>query len=176
MEILKSGNLVFRKPMYDDIERLCELKNNKDASALLGGPPKQYSHLDIWEWMDFHNGRHDERLFVIYDESAEKLIGHVGLYKIDMMSRKAEFGILIADNDSRGKGYGTICTNVMVDYAFRRLGLHKVYAEVISENIPSKMMFLKCGFSLDGILRDDNYKNGRFYDVLILSILASDRS
>lgn len=176
MDTFRSGNLVFRKPLYEDVEQLCRLKNNKEASKLLGGTAKEYSAQDIYNWIDFHNSRNDERLFVIYDENVDKLIGHVGLYKIDEIAKKAEFGILIADDDSRGKGYGTMCTNAMVEYAFNCLGLHKVFAEVISENIPSKKMFLKCGFELDGILRDDNYKNGRFYDVLVLSIIASDRS
>jgi diamine N-acetyltransferase len=104
-----------------------------------------------------------------------KLIGHVGLYKIDNVAKKTEFGILIADDNSRGKGYGTKSTNLMVDYAFDILGMHKVTAEVLSENIASVTMFKKCGFSIDGCLRDDVYKNNRYYDVLSMSILAEER-
>ena len=62
----------------------------------------------------------------------------------------------------------------MVDYAFQTMGMHKVTAEVLSENAPSIAMFKKCGFSVDGCLRDDVYKNGRYYDVLAMSILKDE--
>jgi diamine N-acetyltransferase len=112
---------------------------------------------------------------VIEDSNRGKLLGHVGLYKIDKIAKKTEVGILIADDESRGKGYGSKITNVMVDYAFNTLGLHKVTAEVIKENVPSVAMFKKCGFSIDGCLRDDIYKNDRYYDVLSMSILDNER-
>ena len=108
---------------------------------------------------------------VVEDLDKGKLIGHVGLYDIDRIARKTEFGILIADDESRGKGYGTKATSIMVDYAFNVLGMHKVTAKILNENIPSISMLKKCGFSIDGCLRDDVYKNDRFYDVICMSIL-----
>jgi diamine N-acetyltransferase len=52
--------------------------------------------------------------------------------------------------------------------------MHKVTAEVLSENVPSIAMFKKCGFSVDGRLRDDVFKNNRYYDVLTMSVLADE--
>ena len=63
---------------------------------------------------------------------------------------------------------------MMLKYAFQTLGMHKVTAEVLSENAPSVAMCKKCGFSVDGCLRDDVYKNGRYYDVLTMSILIEE--
>ena len=90
------------------------------------------------------------------------------------MAKKTEFGILLADDDSRGKGYGTKLTNTMVEYAFNKLGMHKVTAEVLCENAASIAMFKKCGFSIDGCLRDDVFKNDRYYDVISMSIIESE--
>jgi RimJ/RimL family protein N-acetyltransferase len=63
----------------------------------------------------------------------------------------------------------------MVDYAFDVLGMHKVTAEVLTENKASEAMFKKCGFSIDGILRDDCFKNNRYYDVFSMSVLKEER-
>lgn len=169
--MLTCDNLRFRRPTLDDAVAICRLKNNKKAAFLLGGIHRQYSVEDIENWINFHNNNPEEVLLVVEDTEARKLIGHVGLYKIDKVARKTEFGILIADDDSRGKGYGTKATSLMVDYAFNELGMHKVTAEVLSENAPSIAMFKKCGFSIDGCLRDDVYKNDRYYDVLTMSII-----
>lgn len=172
---LKCNNLIFRRPTIDDVEELMVLKNNKEASRLLGGDTPVYTIEGLKRWVEFHNNNPEEVLLVIYDEDTHKLIGHVGLYKLDNYCKKSEYGILLADDNSRGKGFGTMCTKVMIDYAFDVLKLHKVYAEVISENKASVRMLKKCGFKVDGILRDDNFKHGRYHDVLIMSILECDR-
>lgn len=169
--MLTLDNLYFRRPNMDDVAVIAELKNNEQAAFLLGGIQRHYTHEDIKKWIQFHNSNPNELLLVVEDLDKGKLIGHVGLYDIDRIARKTEFGILIADDESRGKGYGTKATSIMVDYAFNVLGMHKVTAKILNENIPSISMFKKCGFSIDGCLRDDVYKNDRFYDVICMSIL-----
>lgn len=173
--MLKSDNLFFRKPLLEDAEEIQRLKNNEKAALLLGSVHHNYSHEDIINWINFHNNNPDEVLLVVEDRSVSRLIGHIGLYKIDRVAKKTEYGILLADDNSRGKGYGTKCTCTMVNYAFDELGLHKVTAEVLSENAPSIAMFKRCGFSIDGCLRDEVFKNGRYYDVLTMSILSNER-
>ena len=168
-------NLFFRRPVLDDADVLCHLKNNEKAAHLLCGIHHSYSIEDIVEWINFHNNNPEEVLLVIEDIAEGKLIGHIGLYKIDQQAKKTEIGILIADDNYWGKGYGTKSVRLMVDYAFNTCKMHKVTAEILSENLPSIEMFKKCGFSIDGRLRDDVYKNNRYYDVLSMSILASDK-
>ena len=172
--MLTCDNLYFRRPTLEDANALCEIKNNAKAAYLLEGIHRTYTMDDIVNWINFHNNNPDEVLLVVEDISAHKLIGHVGLYKIDKLAKKTEFGILLADDNSRGKGYGTKSTRLMVDFAFNTLGMHKVTAEVLSENAPSIAMFKKCGFSVDGCLRDDVFKNNRYYDVLTMSVLANE--
>ena len=172
--MLKCDNLFFRRPSMGDVDAIRNLKNNEKAALLLGGIHRQYSSEDIVNWINLHNNNSEEVLLVVEDTAAGKLIGHVGLYKIDSIAKKTEYGILIADDDSRGKGYGTKCTSLMVDYAFTELGMHKVTAEVLSVNAASIAMFKKCGFIVDGCLRDDVFKNGRYYDVLCMSILNNN--
>lgn len=173
--MLEIDNLFFRKPEMADVKEIRDLKNNEKAALLLGGIFHPYTTEDIERWINFHNNNPEEVLLVVEDKTTGKLIGHVGLYKIDKIAKKTEYGILLADDESRGKGYGTKATKLMVDYAFNSLGMHKVTAEVLSENAPSVAMFKKCGFSVDGCLRDDVYKNGRYYDVLSMSILVNER-
>ena len=165
------ANLVFRRPEKADATILLELKNNKEAAYWLGGIHHQYTIEEIDRWIEFHNGNTEEVLLVIEDKTVGRLIGHVGLYKIDQVAKKTELGILIADDNSRGKGYGTLITKAMVEYAFEVLQLHKVTVEVLLGNIPSMKMFKKCGFTIDGCLRDDVYKNDQYYDVLCMSII-----
>jgi len=43
----------------------------------------------------------------------------------------------MVDDESRGKGYETKATSLMVDFAFNTLGMQKVTAKVLDENTPS---------------------------------------
>ena len=167
---IKQGNLLFRRPGMEDAPALRDLKNNKEAAFWLGGIHHAYTLEEIEKWIDFHNNNEHEVLLVIEDVEAGRLIGHVGLYKIDPIAKKTELGILIADDNSRGKGYGTLITSTMVKYAFEELNMHKVTVEVLLGNIPSMKMFKKCGFNIEGCLRDDVYKNDQYYDVLCMAV------
>lgn len=172
--MLETENFYFRRPELKDTEEIRNLKNNKKAAMLLGGIHQSYTSEDIERWINFHNNNPEELLLVIEDRLASRLVGHVGLYKIDKIAKKAEYGIFLADDEYRGKGYGSKITRLMVEYAFKNLGMHKVTAEVLNENKPSLAMFKKCGFSIEGCLRDDIFKNNRYYDVFILSVLERE--
>ena len=167
--ILKVDNLLFRKPCLDDVEDLLTVKNDDESALLLGGVHHQYTEEDIMKWINFHNSQDDEAVFVIEDTNTGRIIGHSGIYKIDKRIRKAEYGILIGAKSARGKGWGTKITNAVTEYGFAVLGLHKIKALVLKENLPSYYMFKKCGYVEEGVLVDENYKNDRYYDVVIMS-------
>ena len=173
--MIRKDNFLFRRPTIQDAHHLLVLKNDPESAFLLGGIHKEYTLDDILSWIDFHNNRDDEIVLVVEDTIVGKLIGHVGLYKIDRIARKTEYGILIANNDYKGRGVGTLCTKCLTEYAFNALKMHKVTAEVLSENKASIAMFTKCGYSVDGILRDDIFKNDRYYDVYTMSILNNEQ-
>lgn len=172
--VLKQGNLFFRKPCLDDVCDLLAVKNDTEAALLLGGVYHQYTEQDIVNWINFHNSQADEVLFVVIDTDTGKVIGHAGLYKIDSRIRRAEYGILIGSKSSRGRGYGTRITSVITNYGFTSLGLHKIKALVLKENYPSLNMLRKCGYVEEGVLVDENYKNDRYYDVIIMSIINKE--
>ena len=161
--------LSLRKPTYTDAQALIEIKNNKESAMLLGGISKQYTEVSIKEWIDFHNGQDDEALFLICDN--DKPIGHIGLYKINKQSHNAEIGILIGCPNLHGKGYGTQSTKALTEFGFKELGLHRITALVLEENTASWKMFEKCGYKQEGLLIDKTFKNDRYYNVVVLSII-----
>ena len=162
-------NLLFRRPCVEDISDLMTVKNDEESALLLGGVHRKYTEEDIINWITFHNSQEDETVFVIVDINTGRVVGHAGLYKIDKRVRRAEYGILIGTKAARGKGWGTKTTKAITEYGFKQLGLHKIKALVLKENLPSYYMFKKCGYKDEGVLVDENYKNGRYYDVIVMA-------
>jgi len=165
--------LLLRKPEHDDIDILYQLKNDSETNDLLGGFTKGYSKEDIKNWIIFHNQAPDECLYLIEERKTSKIIGHVGLYKIDFRVRKAEFAILIADKDARGKGYGKMCTDFMLDFGFEQLNLNRIELSLLSTNTIAYNLYMNRGFEKEGILKKAQLKNGNYIDVILMAKLKA---
>jgi RimJ/RimL family protein N-acetyltransferase len=61
----------------------------------------------------------------------------------------AEFAFLIADPDAQGKGLGTRFALLVHTFAFRTLGLARIYASVVPANVASRRVFAKLGYAAD---------------------------
>ncbi len=161
--------LILRKPEQEDAETLYHLKNNQETNDLLGGFTTGYDKESIKNWILFHNNAKNECLYIIEEHSTKKVIGHVGLYNIDHRIRKAEFAIMIGDKNSRGKGYGSICTDFMIDFGFNQLNLNRIELSLLSTNKVAYQLYLKKGFQKEGLLKQAQFKNGAYIDVVLMA-------
>lgn len=165
--------IMLRKPELEDAEVLYHLKNDPETIDLLGGFTKGYDKEGIKAWITFHNNASDECLYLIEEISSGKVIGHVGLYNIDHRIRKAEFAIMIADKSAKGKGYGNICTEYMLEFGFNQLNLNRIELSLLSTNKIAHHIYLKNGFVEEGILKQAQFKNGNYIDVILMAKLKS---
>ncbi|MEU4196763.1 GNAT family protein [Kribbella sp. NPDC026611] len=81
--------------------------------------------------------------------------------------------------DLWGRGYATDAARVMLRFAFKTLGKHRVTAAIGPENEASVAVVERLGFTYEGHLRDHVFTNGDWRDSLLYSLLAdeySDRS
>ncbi|MHC6175853.1 GNAT family N-acetyltransferase [Glutamicibacter sp. X7] len=111
--------------------------------------------------------------FSIVTAQNSQLIGHITLYGANFMHRAAECSILIGP-EFTGRGYGPKALALILGYGFRELGLHRVGVKVHAYNRRAVRAYLKAGFVHEGTERESIFRNGRFYDMLSLSMLSSD--
>jgi RimJ/RimL family protein N-acetyltransferase len=101
-------------------------------------------------------------------------IGVVCVYNIDFIHRNCEFGRFIIDGGYNHKGYGKDTLNLIYKYCFDDLGMNKIYWEVLKNNINAIQFYEKVGCKIDGVKRQHIFKEGKFVDVLIMSILKEE--
>jgi [ribosomal protein S5]-alanine N-acetyltransferase len=104
----------------------------------------------------------------------DSLIGVSGLHQIDFKNRHANFGISIGEKGEWGKGYGTEATFLMVQYAFDTLNLNRVRLLVFESNTRGIRAYEKVGFKQEGVLRQDRFHDGRYWDTITMAILQQD--
>lgn len=116
----------------------------------------------------------DSAYFTVMELESSENIGSAQLFGINHWARSAELGLWIGEKSSRGKGYGTDIVHTLLGFAFHRLNLHKIMLTVDEDNPGAMRCYEKCGFRRDGILRDEVYKNGRYCNRLLMSILDQE--
>lgn len=99
-------------------------------------------------------------------------VGTCGLTGISPVHGSAEFSLLI-DPSHRGVGLGTWTLKKLIAYGFDHLRLHCIWGETFEKN-PAKRIFVRLGFQEEGKLRSRYFKNGKYTDTHILSILRPE--
>jgi ribosomal-protein-serine acetyltransferase len=84
-----------------------------------------------------------------------------------------ELGYWISE---RFEGRGLVITTcrVLIDYAFNELALNRIVISCSAENQKSRAIPEKLGFKQEGILRQSEWLQDRFVDMVIYGLLAKE--
>jgi RimJ/RimL family protein N-acetyltransferase len=126
------------------------------------------------EWLDKVVQSEHDLVLGIAIQATDKLIGATGLHRMDFKARQAAFGISIGEKTEWGNGYGTEATRLMVQHAFDTLNLNRVWLHVYEHNERGIRTYEKVGFQREGVLRQDRYQDGRYWDTISMAILRKE--
>ncbi len=116
----------------------------------------------------------DNIAFAICDPADGRLLGTCGLYAISWVCRRAQFNILIGEKDAWDRGIGSDAAQLILRYAFSKLNLESVQLGVNSENLRAIASYRKVGYVHEGTRRRFIFRNGRYYDMEMFSVLRDE--
>jgi len=120
-----------------------------------------------------YQSEHDLVLGIAVKQS-DQLIGVAGLHQIDLKNRHANFGINIGDKSAWGNGYGTEVTTLLVRHGFETMNLNRVWLHVYESNERGLRAYEKVGFTREGVLRQERYHEGRYWNTITMAILREE--
>ena len=99
-----------------------------------------------------------------------RLIGNCGVRVKDTNLRGGDIGYEL---DSRywGHGYATEAAQEIVRFGFEELGLQRIWAECVAENIGSARVLEKVGMRQEGYLTEKEYYKGRWWHQRLFAVL-----
>ena len=101
------------------------------------------------------------------------VIGVVELMALDWRDKNAEIGYWLGRKYWAGD-LMTEAVRLILKFGFGNLELHRIYAKLFEENTGSARVLEKCGFKLEGRMREERYRYGKWHDALRYGILDSD--
>jgi ribosomal-protein-serine acetyltransferase len=165
-----------------DIElRLLEERHAEQIFALIAENRERHPDLD----KDFSledtkkKIRHDLALFAdnkglnvgIWLEG--NLAGSVRYHEIDWSNRSSELGYWIGVA-FEGKGLVTKACQALIDHAFKELGLNRMVISCARGNQRSRAIPERLGFTQEGVLRQSEWLQDHFTDMVVYGMLASE--
>ena len=142
-------------PKEDDFDNYLSWMRDSKTSLFIKSVRADTTLEDLHRYVEFHNDAHNSLLLGIFLKPNFKHIGNIKLEPI-VQSEKATLGILIGEEEWRGKGIGfEVMTNVL-EYCFKDLKLETVELGVDKKNIAAIKLYSRVGFIEDIEASDSN--------------------
>jgi ribosomal-protein-serine acetyltransferase len=177
---------MFSRTVAPGIEiRLFELK---DAEPVFASLERNRAYLREWlPWVDFTASPDDLRRFIVrvHEQFSSSrgpqcgiwidgaFSGSIGCHPIDWPNRNCSIGYWIEERH-RGQGIVMHCCESFLDYLFDELGLHRVTIHCGVANTRSCAIPERLGFTREGIIRDGEWVNDRWLDLVAWGMLEHD--
>lgn len=155
----------------DDYENLFVWVNNR-SSRIQSSSFKPVSWFEHVTWIDGVLQSDDSLLLIIEEDASKVAVGHVHLSGISRINRSCNLAIRIGAEEYRNRGLGSSALKDTLRLAWADLGLHRVQLTVIESNYRARRTYEKCGFVLEGCLRDAVFVDGRFANLLVMACIS----
>lgn len=171
--VFLDGNNIILGPLSkeDNLGDYASWLNDQKTTIFMGSGRFPVTADSLRAYIDHYNDSKDGMLLGIFTKRSSKHIGNITLHQIDFRNRFAEIGIIIGDKKSYGKGYATKAIRLVVEHAFFKINLRKLYTGMVKGNEGSKKAFEKVGFKVEGVLKEHFYLNGEYLDYYKLGLL-----
>lgn len=168
---LRSERLVLRTISATDHGRVFSGLSHPDVIRYYGVSYRTYEATQ--EQMDWYATLTHESTghwWAIRSKASDDFLGAIGLNNIVQAHRGCEVGFWLLP-EHWGKGYVPEALPLVVYHAFRTLALHRIVAEVETENLASANVLKRAGFVREGTLRECEVKNGRYLSLDVYALL-----
>ncbi len=166
---LSGARVTLRTPRPSDQVTLERLRSDPEIDHYMGVDPGSGLL-----WRQVFLGEHSGSIadFVIAG-SDDLPIGLISLWDRSIPHQAAELSIWVGEGHRNG-GNGTEALRLALRHAFGAMGLHKIYLRVLEYNARAIRTYEKCGFEIEGTLRDEMKVQGRWYSLIYMGLLADE--
>lgn len=109
-------------------------------------------------------------VFSIFRKSDGKYTGQCAINQIGWQNKLGRFSIFVT-KENWGRGYAEEAIRLLLNYAFKKLKLHKIWGVCWATNQKAWHIYKKIGFKKEGLLRDEYFWRGRYHDLIRMAVI-----
>jgi RimJ/RimL family protein N-acetyltransferase len=159
----------------EDLElRLSYINDTEVVEGLVPDTPYPMTFHEEEKWFESISALKDTYKFAIETIEDMKFIGGCSINAVDWKNRVATVGIFIGDKTYWGKGYGRDAMRVLLSFIFMEMNMNKARLTTYSYNLRAIKSYEKCGFMTEGVLRQEIYRGGNYFDKISMGILKDE--
>ena len=122
------------------------------------------------KWFDEVNDKESRNKMFVF-KYRNKAVGVGGLIHLDKQNKNADVAIILGESKMHGKGLGKKALQLLVDYGFNKMKLHRIGAEIFENNKISLKLFEKLNFKKELEMKDYLWRDGRWWKVFTYSVI-----
>jgi len=178
MKDIFRGSLVRLTSESPEVLSKAFVKWNRDTEQhrlACDDPAQLWSEKNIREHME--NNPEDSPnsfRFCIRSLTDDVLIGSMDIWVHSWTQAEGWIGISIGERDYWGKGYGTDAMRLIVQYGFIELNLCRISLGVHAYNERAVKSYEKVGFTLEGRMRGEGFRDGVHFDGVWMGVLREE--
>jgi diamine N-acetyltransferase len=175
--ILEGDKISLRPPEPSDVDLMLSWENDPEVWTVsrLHTP---YSRFQVEQYVlsdQFDIFVQKQLRFLICERKENRPVGCIDLFDFDPIHSRLGVGILIGSKEDRGKGYASQALEMIINYCFKTLNLHQVYAQIGKTNNDSLRLFQSKGFEQTGVRRDWLKSGNSFSDELFYQLIHPEK-
>lgn len=137
-------------------------------------PPRPGNYFDLEGFKEItrelltEQENHDIYMHIIRDVQGV-MVGRINLSVLENDQKTAELGYRIGENVTN-LGYASEAVKLVLDKAFHTYGLNRIIAGTATDNLASKRVLLKNGFTFIRIIENDLQMNNKWVHTAVFEI------
>lgn len=173
--LLKGNRVKLTAIEEEDIKTIASWYSDADFLRYFDKVPAcPKTEQQLTEWINKCQTSNNCFPFAIRSVEDNRTIGYIELDNVQWWNGVANLGIGIGSKGQRGKGYGREAMELLLEFAFNEINLHRVQLNVFSYNERAIMLYEKVGFQREGCYREFVHKDGQYFDMYLYSILSHE--
>jgi len=156
----------------DDVDVLYRWENDQSMWRV-GNTITPFSRFDVEQYVlnsdkDIYTAR---QLRLMIDKlKDDTCVGAIDLFDFDPAHKRIGLGILI-DAEAQGFGFASEALDLVIDYCFKQLMVHQLYANITPDNVKSIQLFEAKNFKLAGKKKDWLLIENTWVDELLYQLI-----
>jgi diamine N-acetyltransferase len=170
--VVLTGSLVTLRPLrIEDAALTLRWRLSERATYMQEGARTESEQR---AWIAAHANESGGYNFI--QEYRDAPVGMIALHQINYANRSAILGrLMIGEPELVGAAPVFFESEILLcDFAFDQLKMHKIYGEIMDDNLGMIRARRYLGYKQDGVLRDHYFVRGAFHDAVAVSLLETE--